>query len=640
MIDNLLNKIRLLAGDAAGLAGGAAPLPDLRYVSLTLFFLLLLLFFINRRYKRRMRRLKLEAGAVDSILASFKPGKGLEKNLADFLGIIIPLVEAPGYYFYLLDKKSNNYVLKAVRNHHPGAGPIEPSYSGLAPYQKENYSPPLGIPAGDFPERPLVIREGAVPMLTLPVRGGSGLIRVGPVRDVPRKTLDLLASLGEKIQPALEAAVETEVMKSQVESVSASSEAIRSLTRSALDLDGSLSTLLGLCIRMIDAAGGCFMIKSQNSLDVAVSMGLDKEAEELFRRDREAQYLLHELSEGHDLLVVSREMKEFFSIPSYFAAAGMEAVLLSRVSGSAAGGTVLFWYYKARELDGHRLSALQMLTKRLGDALDRQLKFRDLSDSYLDMLKMLVDTVDNMEPYTVGHSVLISRYSGLIARELRLGEKETGEIMLAGYLHDVGMLGLSGDILFESGKYTDVEFETMKLHAEVGAAIIESTISKSNVASYIRHHHERLDGFGYPGGLKGEEIPLGARIISVADMFNAKLTGRKYREPASFERAVKDLRSAAGSQLDPALVETLIGWFTKKQRDPSRRSKSLGPCWEMRCCPPGIAKNCPAYKRLDLNCWEIEGTSCGYHGSNCRSCVVHTEFMYRTGKSIAGGNNG
>ena len=250
---------------------------------------------------------------------------------------------------------------------------------------------------------------------------------------------------------------------------------------------------------------------------------------------------------------------------------------------------------------------------------------------------MLVDTVDNMEPYTIGHSELISRYSGIIAREMKLEQKDVREIMTAGYLHDVGMLGLSGEILFKAGKYTDVEFETMKLHAEVGASIIESTISKERLASYIRHHHERWDGYGYPTGLKGEDIPLGARIISVADMFNAKLTGRKYREPASFQRALADLRAASGSQLDHAAVEALITWFRKKESDLSKKGRSLGPCWEMRCCPPGIADFCPAYKKNGVNCWEAEGTNCAAHGNSCASCVVHTEYIYRTGKTTAGG---
>lgn len=637
MKDTLLSKIEALSADLPGLTEGITSRIDLKYITLALFVILLLFVFLHSRQRKKTGVFRMQSETIDGILANASPGKGLEKNLSDFLGLIIPLVEAPGYYFYLLDKKSGSYVLKAVRHLGSGDGQIAPSYSGLVPYKKENYNPPLGIQAGQLPEKPAIVKDGQVPLLTLPVRGGAGMVRIGPVRNVPKKTMMLLEYLCDKLQPALDLVIETEKMKSQVEAVSASSEAIRSLTRSAMDLDGSLTTVMGLCIKMVDAAGGCFLFKNRDVVELAVVLGLEKETEDFFRRDQEAQYLLYDLPANREVLMLGRESKEYFHIPSYFAASGLETVLLLKVNGNTVNGTAIFWYYKALDIDRHRIAALQTLTRRLGDALDRQLKFKDLADSYLDMLRMLVDTVDKMEPYTVGHSELISRYSGIIAREMRLNQEEVREIILAGYLHDVGMLGLSGDILFKAGKYTDVEYETMKLHAEVGASIIESTISKGSVASYIRHHHERWDGYGYPAGLKGEDIPLGARIISVADMFNAKLTGRKYREPATFERAVMDLRAASGTQLDPAVVEVLIGWFRKKQADSSRKGRSLGPCWEMRCCPPVISKYCPAYKRTDVNCWEVEGVNCAAHGSSCASCLVHTEFVYRTGKTLAGG---
>lgn len=608
------------------------------YVEYILAFLLLLLIFLVFLavcQKRKTGLLKTQTNTINSILANFQPAKGLEKSLSDFLSLIIPLIKTDGYYFYLLEKKSGNYLLKAVNHAADGEGMIAPSYSGLVPYKKGKYDPPLGIPADRRPEKISVVKDGDAPFLEIPVKGGSGLIRVGPVSRVSQKTMRFLEYFSEKLQPALEIALEIEKMKSQVESVSASSQAIRSLTKSIFDLDGSLSTIMGLSIKIVDAAGGCFLFKSGDRMEVAVISGLEKETKNLFLSDKETQHLLHKLAEDGNFVVLTRESKDFFNIPPYFAATGMEMLLLQRVLGRTTSGTAVLWHNRSNVIEPHRVSALQMLIRRMGDALDRQLKFKELSDSYLDMLKMLVSTVDNIDSYTVGHSELISNYAGIIAREMRLSDKEIKEIMLAGYLHDVGMLGLSGDILFKTDVYTDVEFETMKLHAEVGASIIESTISNSKIASYIRHHHERWDGFGYPSGLKGENIPLGARIIAAADMFNAKLTGRKYREPATFERAVYDLSAVSGTQLDPRIVELLIGWFRKKQDNPSRRGLSLGACYEMRCCPPNISRHCPAYKKTDVNCWEVEGTNCAAHGNVCASCMVYTEFLYRPGKTVS-----
>jgi len=606
---------------------------NLVYILVFLLALLILLVFLLIYQKRKTSLLKIQSETINNVLANLQPAKGLENNLLDFLRLIIPLIKTDGYYFYLLEQKSNNYLLKAVYHVEDGDGRIAPSYSGLVPYKKEKYSPPLGISADQRPEKISIIKDGEVPFLEIQVRGGSGLIRVGPVRHVLKKTIELLEYLSEKIQPALEIVLKIEKMKSQVESFSASSQAIRSLTKSIFDLDGSLSTIMGLSIKIVDAAGGCFLFKGNDRMEVAAISGLGKETKNLFLADQETQHLLHKLAEDGNFMALTRESKDFFSIPPYFAATGMEMILLQKVSGGTISGTAVLWHNRSGVIEPHRVSALQVLIRRMGDTLDRQLKFKELSDSYLDMLKMLVLTVDNIDSYTVGHSELISNYAGIIAREMKLSDKDIKEIMLAGYLHDVGMLGLSGDILFKTDVYTDLEFETMKLHAEVGASIIESTISNNKIASYIRYHHERWDGFGYPGILKGEDIPLGARILTVADMFNAKLTGRKYREPANFERAVYDLSAVSGTQLDPRLIELLIGWFRKKQENPSRKGRSLGICHEMRCCPPNISRHCPAYNK-DVNCWEIEGTNCLAHGNICASCMVYTEFIYRTGKTI------
>jgi hypothetical protein len=267
-----------------------------------------------------------------------------------------------------------------------------------------------------------VIKDGKVPLLALPIKGGTGLIRIGPVRVVPKRTKAILDYLCEKLQPALNMVVEIEKMKSQIESISASGEAIRSLTRSALDLDGSLSTIMALSIKMIDATGGCFLFKNDNRFDVAVVLGVEKEIEELFRRDQDAQYQLYKLVEDNEFVVLNQDRKEYIHIPSYLVAAGLETLLILRVFERNINGIAIFWYREASPVGQHRFAAVQMLVKRLGDVMDRQLKFKELSNSYLDTLKMLVDTVDNLEPHTVSHSVLVLRYAGIIAREMKMSD--------------------------------------------------------------------------------------------------------------------------------------------------------------------------------------------------------------------------
>jgi hypothetical protein len=146
------------------------------------------------------------------------------------------------------------------------------------------------------------------------------------------------------------------------------------------------------------------------------------------------------------------------------------------------------------------------------------------------------------------------------------------------------------------------------------------------------YHHERIDGAGYPAGLRGADIPLGARIIGVVQTFLAKINGRKGRDPLSFDKALEMLQSAAGTQLDKQVVQAFVAWFESKQKNPAFSERSLGYCWEMCCTPSSICEHCPVYRQSGAafkNCWEHEGNLCHSHGKSCSSCFVRTEFVTR-----------
>lgn len=579
-------------------------------------------------YRRAMKKSRHNSEIAAKILATLNPEHGLEKNLTEFLGIIISLIKADSYCFYVLDKKNGCYSLKSIRfRDTEGLNLPTPSYSGLSPYQKERYNPPLNLPldqqAGVKP-----VKIGEVPMLVIPVKDGSGLITAGPVKKVKGRHREILQYLSEHLQPALEVITAAEKMLHQVNTITASNEAIRSLARSATDLDGSFAVLLALSIKIIDAAGGCLIFMEDGCLNIMELSGLNAAEEEMFRKDYEARESMYKLTSGRDLVVIGKQMPEYANIPALFAAMGVETMVLARVTGRTMTGLVFYWFRGNHVVEYHRLTALGMLAKRMGDTFDRQMKFRQMSYSYLEILKMMVEIIDNMEPNSVSHSELVSRYAGVIAEEMGQTREEIKEIMLAGYLHDVGSLGLSADILFKEGRYTEVEHETMKLHAEVGASIIESTIANTKVAAFIRHHHERWDGNGYPAGLKEEEIPLGARIISVADMLNAKLAGRKNRSPVPFQQALDSLRAASGTQLDPSVTGALVNWFSKKQAV-AVPQKTLGYCWEMRCCPPTLFQTCPAYGQTETHCWDHPEIKCQAHGNTCSTCPLYTEYVQR-----------
>jgi HD-GYP domain-containing protein (c-di-GMP phosphodiesterase class II) len=253
---------------------------------------------------------------------------------------------------------------------------------------------------------------------------------------------------------------------------------------------------------------------------------------------------------------------------------------------------------------------------------------------YVNILKQLAKMIDNLNPYTVGYSEMMSRYSIVIGKQLGMPEEEIRDLALAAYLSNIGVLGLSNDLYQKEGKFTEAEYEMMKLHAEVGASMVSVTTGNKRVASYIMYHHERIDGAGYPAGLRGADIPLGARIIGVVQTFLAKINGRKGRDPLPFDRALEMLQSAAGTQLDKQVVQAFVAWFESKQQNPAFSERSLGHCWEMCCTPSSICEHCPVYQQSGgtafKNCWEYEGNLCSSHGKSCSTCFVRTEYTTRS----------
>ena len=177
---------------------------------------------------------------------------------------------------------------------------------------------------------------------------------------------------------------------------------------------------------------------------------------------------------------------------------------------------------------------------------------------YLGSINSLLDSINAKDNYTLQHSLNVSYYSSLIAKEFGFSKRDVIRIENIAKLHDIGKIGIKDAILNKVGPLSDIEYETIKQHPLIGAQIL-SHLSKSNqFLSIVRSHHERFDGNGYPFGLKGEDIPLEARIVSVADTFDAMTTKRPYRPALSYEVAVQELVKNKGSQFDPEVVDAFI----------------------------------------------------------------------------------
>ena len=201
------------------------------------------------------------------------------------------------------------------------------------------------------------------------------------------------------------------------------------------------------------------------------------------------------------------------------------------------------------------LRNLDFIADTASVAINNQIKGIKLQESYFATMKSLALALDAKDRYTAGHSESVQRYSVSIAQQMGLNQQEISNIDRAGALHDIGKIGIPDVIINKPGRLTPEEFEKIKEHPALGEQMILPIPFLNSARGIIRHHHERFDGRGYPDGVSGQEIELGARIMAVADTFDAMTSDRPYREARSVEEAMAELNRCRNTQFDPTAVE-------------------------------------------------------------------------------------
>jgi HD-GYP domain-containing protein (c-di-GMP phosphodiesterase class II) len=177
---------------------------------------------------------------------------------------------------------------------------------------------------------------------------------------------------------------------------------------------------------------------------------------------------------------------------------------------------------------------------------------------FLQTVTALAQSIELRDQYTGGHTKRVTDYSMLLAEEIKLSPAERQHIQIGTPLHDIGKIGIDDAILRKAGRLTPEEFEAMKTHTLKGAAMLEAIPDLAPIIPIVRSHHERWDGTGYPDGLVGEQIPRLARVVAVADAFDAMTSERPYRQPLSFARAIAEIGDKAGVQFDPECARAFV----------------------------------------------------------------------------------
>jgi HD-GYP domain-containing protein (c-di-GMP phosphodiesterase class II) len=213
---------------------------------------------------------------------------------------------------------------------------------------------------------------------------------------------------------------------------------------------------------------------------------------------------------------------------------------------------------KGKVFDAQDLNFITIFANQTATVYDNLEMYNNLHDFYFDTVKTLARTIDAKDHYTFNHSDRAGQYAKLIAEKLNLPAEVVIQIEFAALMHDIGKVGIAGHILNKVSSLTEDEKEVLKMHPIIGYNILAPLVFLSSVAPIVLYHQEWYNGKGYPEGLSGEEIPLGARIISVIDAYDAMTSDRPYRKALGKEYAISELEKGMGTQFDPKVAKVFI----------------------------------------------------------------------------------
>ena len=207
------------------------------------------------------------------------------------------------------------------------------------------------------------------------------------------------------------------------------------------------------------------------------------------------------------------------------------------------------------------MNLIKQINDELKDANEK------LEKAYMESIETLRFTVEAKDPYTRGHSDRVSEYSVLIGKQLNLSDEDLKTLQIGGLFHDVGKIGVPDSILLKTERLTDDEYSEIKNHPAIGAHILSNATIFKNIIPIVKHHHEKYDGTGYPGKLKGEDIPLFARIAAIADAFDAMTSKRTYRDSLSLDIVKAEIQRCKVTQFDPHLADIFLDILNNNYND-------------------------------------------------------------------------
>lgn len=219
---------------------------------------------------------------------------------------------------------------------------------------------------------------------------------------------------------------------------------------------------------------------------------------------------------------------------------------------------------KGNTFSPSEINIMAKIAEQSVNALKNAMQYKELEDNYFNTFSRLVEIIEERYSFIIGHSKNVATYAYVLAEQIGLSQEEQATITKAGLLHDIGKIKVSDEIITKPSSLNNSEWEFIKGHVIIGKDILEPMKFLEDILPIIIHHHERYDGMGYPDGLKGEHIPLGSRILAIADSYDAMASNRPYRAKLTKEDIIKEFEDGANSQYDPELVSVFLEILKKR----------------------------------------------------------------------------
>ncbi|MFO8057337.1 MAG: response regulator [bacterium] len=287
--------------------------------------------------------------------------------------------------------------------------------------------------------------------------------------------------------------------------------------------------------------------------------------------------LFNWFSENPFLISNTPKLKRFFKSPPERKGLNSFLSVPLKVRDQILGAVNAYSFKKSYRFTEGQAKLLIILASRAAQAIENARLFENLQLTFRQTIQGLVGTLEAKDKYTSGHSRRVTELAVKIAHQLGLAPREVERIEWAGLLHDIGKIGIRLEALNKPEKITEQEHEMFKDHTVMGKQILESIHFLREIVPLVYHHHEWYDGSGYPEGIAGEDIPLGARILAVADSYDAMTSDRPYRKAMSRDESIKELKKFAGSQFDPRLVDIFIQVLQKPEEEQGKPPESKLP---------------------------------------------------------------